>query len=193
MNQAMSSENPIIEDASQMITLIKQALAGSAPGADFNEFDDELLTVLAEGRIDTLSLTQRNDLLSRIAAVPEAAELLARLRDVGLGQSQPKPTQTKTLQWTRVCWALAACLMIGLFVSTWVAPTPHVTTPQGQITPYQTPGQPDYWGQADQQRLQQQQTHWTQYRDIALIVSTGTCLVLSMGLVIALRRRKFGS
>ena len=180
----------------QLIRLMNEViLAGSA---QTGSIDDEQIALLAEGRLGELPPDQQEDLLRAVVADPSHAELLENLCDLGLGQSgetTPKPSRLFGRYPVRLltgAWAAAACLMIGLGL--WrVADPPAAQEPAGAIRPYDAaPPGPDYWSQLDRQRLAGRASR-DQYRDYALVASTTTCLILSVGLVSVLRYRRRGS
>lgn len=189
----MFSEEPIINDKTQMIALLQSILSHSGPEVGAS-VDDEALALLAEGGVDALPREQRDQLLAQVAANPKAALMLQQLCELRSEVSSPATTRITILHFTKRVWTVAACLMVGLFISRMTLPTPTPSSvapvsPPGRVTPYLSPDQPDYWDQVDQKRLQNNH-HWYQHRDMALVISTGTCAVLSIGILVLSLRRK---
>ena len=176
----------------QLIRLMSDVIRTESVEAE--PIDDEHVALLAEGRLGELSPDQQDDLLRAVVADPSNAELLKDLCDLGLGQSG-KPTSSTGHPFGRFplraftgAWAAAACLMIGLGL--WrVADPPPVCGPAGVTRPYDADAGPDYWSQLDSQRLAERAGR-DRYRDYALIASTTTCFILSVGLVAAVRYRR---
>jgi hypothetical protein len=65
----------------------------------------------------------------------------------------------------------------------------HSAAFKATVAPYGTDTEPDYWSQLDKQRLSNQ-TRWYTCRDIALVISTGACVILSVGLVLSIYRNR---
>ena len=177
----------------QLIRLMNEVIRTGS--VETGSIDDEHVALLAEGRLGDLSRDQQDDLLRTVVADPSNAELLKDLCDLGLGGSG-KPASSTGHLFGRLplrvltgAWAAAACLMIGLGL--WrVADPPPVYGPAGVTRPYDAGATgPDYWSQLDRQRLTERASR-DRYRDYALVASTTTCLILSVGLVAAVRHRR---
>jgi len=185
----MNSNEYITPDKNQLIAMLRSAIATHSRG-DLSTVDNEQITLVAEGRLHELEPAQRDRLLRQIAGTPDAALLLKRLHDLDLSGTALRGAarEPHIFRIATGMLAIAASLMIGLLVTRLIVPTP-VPMHNG-LVPFTAPAQPDYWHQLDEQR-RQQKIKWCTYRDYALVFSTVSCLVLSVGVVwIALRRRK---
>ena len=182
----MNASDAIAPDTHQIVTILRDAMVSS--DQEPTPINDEQLTLLATGRLHEIDPEKRDQLLKQVANSPDESLLLSRLHALNLsGGEQRTRRSTPLLRFTLGVWAVAACLMLGLFVTQFTAPTP--VHPNSDLTPYHTPDQPDYWDQLNQQRLENQ-NEWLAIRDYALIFSTVSCVVLSFGIVILLVRGK---
>ena len=164
--------------------------------AHTDQIDDEEIALLATGQLDKLPPARRKQLLHQVATDPVAARLVKDIHSLNLDESVEAQRSmwrsSPRLRSVTVAWALAACLMMGLFLWRVVDPTPPVRG-AGTVQVYgETQEPPDYWSQLEKQRLAQQATYHG-YREYALVATTTICLVLSVGLVacvVSLRRRQ---
>jgi hypothetical protein len=181
---------------SQLRHLLERVMHESA--RDGVELDEEHMALLAEGRLDALSPPERDRLLRLIAADPAAGELLAELDQLGLRPPTVEDSRTARPRSSRAfytlfsLWAAAACLFLSLLL--WrAADPPAPLAPDGTLRVMGTSSADlDYWEQLDHQR-RVERVQRDRYRDYALIISTGTGLVLSIGLVAYALRRKPGA
>ena len=173
----MSSIENMHEKADYLREIFRRAFENCDTG-QASESDNEYITMIAEGRLNEIPVSERSRILDLIASDPESAMLLKNLADTGICSST-SVRQTRTLRKLAIGWAAAACLMMGLFlwktVDTPVAPDNYPFT-----VPYTVqPDRPDYWSQLDQQRFTLWQSS-SRYRDYALIISTSATFVLSV-------------
>lgn len=172
----------LINNKKNMIQLLKRAFCG-----ENNKIhaDEEYLDMLASGRYEEIPEQERKKLLAAIVQNSEESSLLKDLYEVKKGPQSVK----RVIAGYRIMtlgWGIAACLMIGLFVSRAIDPSPQGDGVQ-IVKPYGVEADPDYWSQLDKQRLSMQ-SKWHTYRDVALVISTITCVVLSVGLLFVIRR-----
>ena len=183
----------IPKNRSDMIRLLRNSIDSCQPDLP-NEIDDEQIALLASGQLGRLPEEKQKILLMQIASDPIAAELVKDLQELNLDETIAVTTtkiqqlhRHRILRSVAAGWALAACLMIGLFV--WRTVEPAAVEP---IRTYNA-DQPDYWTQVYYQRLSQM-SRQDRYREYALVASTFACVILSAGLVICIitnRPRKF--
>ncbi len=176
--------NMLINHKHNLIRLLKQTFSDARGNP---QADEEYLVMLASGRYFEIPQPERYKLLSAIAGNPGESALLRDLYHLNKVQQSASRMST-TYRIMALGWGIAACLMIGTFVSRVIDP-PRQGIGVQTITPYGTEAEPDYWSQLDKQRLSMQ-AKWHAYRDIALILSTVACLVLSIGLIWSIRDRR---
>lgn len=185
----MSSEAPIVKDETQMIAILQQALAG--PHTDAAEpIDDEMIALLVEGGIQAVPPSQRDKVPLGIAGNPQAAELVQQLTALRKMQHMPSERSIKILRFTKKAWALAACLMIGLFVSRLVVSTKDYSPDPINIKQQGSESGESFPYPSSRDRGADERARFCRYRDKLLWVSTGACLMLSTGLVVARLRQK---
>ena len=174
------------EDAGHFGEVIRQALE-NCDTSQASESDNEYITMIAEGRLGEIPVSERSRILDLIASDPESAMLLKSLSDRGLS-SYTVPRGTGTIRKFAIGWAAAACLMVGLFV--WKnADAPVVPRHYPPSVPYSVESDgPDYWSQLDQQRFSSWQSR-ARYRDYALILSTSATFVLSALIAVVILRK----
>ena len=180
----------------ELIRLLTDAIQRAA--GEGGELDEEHIALLAEGRLDALSPPERDRLLRLIAADPAAGQLLAELDQLGIRPADTsdvrrvRPGSSRTFYSLLSLWAAAAGLMLGLAL--WrAADPPAPLAPDGTLLLMGAEGDElDYWEQLDHQR-RIERVQRDRYRDYALIISTGTGLVLSVGLVAYALRRRHGA
>lgn len=176
--------NKLINSKEIMIRLIEHAFSNEK---GLFQADAEYLQMLASGRYNEIPKSERQRLLSVIASNPDDSALLSNL--LQLEQDQKSILQKASLCRTMtLAWGIAACLMIGLFVSR-VIDHPDKEWKRQPIFPYAAQNESDYWTQLDKKRLFLQY-QWYFYRDIALFASTASCLMLSAALIVLLRKNK---
>ena len=177
------------DNTKRMLGLVRRVMASGAD--DEAELNEEHLALLAEGRGDLLDEADRRRLLDRIACDPEAGALLADLSAIEEIQSASVGGSSRIrlksiARSLAIGWAAAACMLIA--VGAWrVARPPVPIGPDGKIIQRYAadPARPDYYDQLQRQRLERQ-ARWDPYRDYALCIAVGACLVMSIGLVVCL-------
>ena len=179
----MNSYN--ISDVQKLRILFEQAFSSCSD--DLSQADyDEYIALVAEGRADLLPANIRTAVLDRISYYPDSAEIL---KDIAahagsVSTSRPK-TYFKTLS---ISWALAACMMFGIFAWRIADPAP----PASIIQHVQPSGQRDngYWIDVKNKRLATQAERY-RWRDYALVGSViATCLLSAAVLADRLRKPK---
>jgi len=187
----MSSQNNISKE--QIRHLMAAALENRSDDAE--PVDDEQIALLASGRFETLPVQQRQALLQQVVADPAASELLADISRLDLAEKTPARRTIRGFGFMSSAWALAACLMVGLFIWNIADPAPKIPPGDNTISVYGNDPQPDYWDQLNKMRMHKQ-TRQYYYRDLALVISTSTCAVLSIVIVLLMiiaRKKVFPS
>jgi hypothetical protein len=168
------------KDASRLRQLLITAIdSQSEYGVDDNDLED--LAIVAEGRIESLPKEWQKELLGRIAANPDMAQLIADLNDSGIRPQEAKSNLTITFKVLAAGWAVAAILLVAALV--W--PMASAMLPgerTGLVQPSGSPEEPGYWAQV-QQRQMALDARSEQLRDYALIGLTTVVLVLSIALL----------
>jgi len=164
----------------EMARLLAESLqAHPLPGEPIN---DEHLILLASGCGDRIPEPARERLLRQIAGNTEAAELLRDLHQFSLQEATAKKSGPRMhlVMFTRMAWAVAACVAVGLGTWRLVDPPRLLQTQAGDIRPLHHNGsaQNDYWDQLDRQQVHDR---WERerLREFALVAACGTCLLLS--------------
>jgi hypothetical protein len=181
--------SPLAWNRSELTQLLASVIHEPDAGRDL---DEEQLALLAEGRLDALAAPERERVLRAIAADPQSGDLLIELDQLGIRPAASAKAggagRRQTSYVLLGLWAAAACLLLGLAL--WrAADPPAPIAPDGSLRVLGADaGELEYWEQlSHQRRIERAQRD--RYRDYALIISTGTGLVLSVGLVLyALRR-----
>ena len=197
------TNNNTIEN--KILSLMQESLS---PVADSSEdIDFEKIALLASGKIDELDSEERVQLLEHIATNPEAARLVKELQEMGL-QEEAETKEEATVQadttqhsfWSSpkvfrsfaVSWAVAASLMIGLFIWNSFIPEYNASGP-GTLQTLGNEGDdtPDYWEQLNNKRIYEHNDQ-QKYMEYAFTASTTACFILSAGLVICVLKRSPG-
>lgn len=179
----MNSYN--ISDVQKLRILFEQAFSSCSDDLSETDFD-EYIALVAEGRADLLPANVRTAVLDRISYDPESAEILKDIaaNTASVGKSRPK-TYFKTIS---ISWAMAACMMFGIFAWRIADPAPpaHVIEQVEQSSHQPNP----YWEDVHSQRLANQITI-CRWRDYALVGSViATCLLSAAVLADRLRKPK---
>ena len=180
----------------ELTGLMRQALeAVDRAGARPEGASDEQIALLASGRPDELSETERRQVLAAVARDPELGRLVRELQGFGLGrQKTPHGSAARPVayRFVQAGWVAAACLTIATGVWRFAAPPQPVspgTDGQVQTLHHQPDHSQRYWEQAEQERLEARAWR-NRVRDYALLTSAGACLVLSVPVVyLAVRHR----
>lgn len=164
--------------------LLEQSM--SSAGTNDANYDIEDLVLLAEGRVDELDDDRRSRLFDAIAASPEAGTLVLELQRLGIGEAAGAARRPAASGWTlRVLlgtWAAAACLLLSLAVWRTADPPAPLMTNGTIDTLNAKPEEVDYWAQLDEQR-RMARVERDEWRDLALLATSGACLALSIGIV----------
>jgi len=183
----------------ELTGLMRQAMErGDARPDGSPSVSDEQIALLASGRADELSASERGRVLAAVARDPELGRLVRELQGLGLaGQNTTRRSATRPVasRFMQAGWVAAACLTVAIGV--WRFADPPITSPSDSGGEVQTlHQQPDhgeqYWEQAEKQRLEAQAKR-DRLRDYALLASAGACLVLSIPVAWQLLRRRRGS
>ncbi|MCF7955982.1 MAG: hypothetical protein K9M75_09295 [Phycisphaerae bacterium] len=179
----MNSYN--ISDVQKLRILFEQAFSSCSD--DLSEADyDEYIALVAEGRADLLPANIRTAVLDRISYDPDSAEIL---KDIAAhagsaGTRRPK-TYFKTIS---ISWALAACMMFGIFAWRIADPAPPAAGIQ-QVQP-SGQGENNYWDAVTKKRLAAEAERY-RWRDYALVGSIiATCLLSAAVLADRLKKPK---
>ena len=183
----MNNKNTI-ED--RLLSVMQESLRPEAGQAD--EIDYERIALLAEGRIDELAAGERAELLEHIASNPEAARLVKDLQEINRAEQQENKgasfwSSPRVFRNIAVSWAVAACMMIGLFIWNSMVPDNNAGS-DGTITTLNNESDPDYWQQLNNKRMYE--NGQGKYLEYAFTASTTACFVLSAGLVICVLKRQ---
>ncbi|MBI9016547.1 MAG: hypothetical protein JEZ07_04715 [Phycisphaerae bacterium] len=161
----------------QIIDTITDALSS---GESIGEIDEEAIAIIASGQLNRLPQDRRDEILRHIIANPAAAELLADLEPLNLADNSR--SNSRSLYIAKISLAIAACLMIGFFAWFIIEP-PQASPILENFNLFNAENQgSDYWSQVNQQRLAQN-SGTDYFREIALIASTVSCLILSIIIV----------
>ena len=179
----MNSYN--ISDVQKLRILFEQAFSSCSD--DLSEADyDEYIALVAEGRADLLPAHIRTAVLDRISYDPDSAEILKDIAaHAGSVSTRHPKTYFKTIS---ISWALAACMMFGIFAWRIADPAP----PASIIQQVQPSGQSDnnYWDAVTKKRLADEPDRY-RWRDYALVGSViATCLLSAAVLADRLRKPK---
>ncbi|MBW8016267.1 MAG: hypothetical protein FVQ82_08780 [Planctomycetes bacterium] len=180
----MNSYN--ISDVQKLRILFEQAFSSCSD--ELTQADcDEYIALIAEGRADLLPAPIRTAVLDRISYDPDSAEILKDISAHAGSVSTRRPkTYFKTIS---ISWALAACLMFGIFA--WriadPAPSPEVMK---RLEAFGGQGDNSYWPEVNKKRLANQITR-CRWRDYALVGSViATCLLSTAVLADRLKKPK---
>jgi hypothetical protein len=180
----MNSYN--ISDAEKLRMLFEQAFSSAENAGDASNYD-EYIALIAQGRIDLLPESIRQQVLDKIAYDPDSAELLNGLS--GVLKAKGSNNNSGNFRTMSITWAMAATLMVGLFVWRAVVP-PQAGYSFRQVTPYSTKGiGNEYWDQA-QQRRAVMDANSSRWRDYALLGSVSVTCILSLVILTDRLRRK---
>ena len=181
----MNSYN--IADENKLKMLFEQALSSGQNVQQVSNYD-EYIGLIAEGRIDLLPPSVRHQVLDQIAYDPDSAALLKALN--GIEANTSNSNNRGGFRVMSITWAVAATLMIGLFMWRVVVPPPAGYGFR-DLSPYSTRDlQDQYWSQAHQQRLVMD-ANSSRWRDYALIGSIlATCILSAVLLTDRLRRKR---
>jgi len=179
----MNSYN--ISDVQKLRILFEQAFSSCSD--DLSQADyDEYIALVAEGRADLLPAHIRTAVLDRISYDPDSAEILKDISAHAGSVSTRRPkTYFKTIS---ISWALAACMMFGIFAWRIADPAPPASVIQ-QVQP-SGHGDDGYWVDVKNKRLATQAERY-RWRDYALVGSIiATCLLSAAVLADRLRKPK---
>lgn len=174
-----------ISDVQKLRVLFEQAF--SSCSEDLAEVDyDEYIALVAEGRVDLLPADVRKAVIDRISYDPDSAEIL---KDIAGNTTAAKKTGSRTYFRTiSISWAMAACLMFGVFA--WRIADPAPTQHEIEQITASSHQQNDYWDDFQRQRLADQITR-CKWRDYALVGSViATCLLSIAVLADRLKKTK---
>ena len=174
-----------ISDVDKLKNLFEQAFSSCSDEMSENDYD-EYIALLAEGNIEKLPVNVRAAVLEQISYDPDSAQILKDISEqVAATHKTTKITHFRVLS---ISWALAACMMFGVFAWRIADPVPSANTIDrpGALS---TEGH-NHWDDLNKQRLASQETRY-KVRDYALTGSViATCLLSAAILAEKLKKTK---